>query len=377
MRDSLCIRLFYHGLIFFLCLSGCGSEDAGKDTAGNEYVYPAEDWQEAVPEDLGMDSARLQELQRFFSPHLSFSLLVVRRGYLVWGKYYGPLPRETLFEVHSLTKSVTSALAGIAMENGLFGLDQPTADFVDAWAPPDPRSEITIRQILTMTSGLHRSRAEYIPIILSRLGLGEGDILKLAHDLRLEHEPGSHWAYNNTAAMALSQVFSRSTGMELRDYAREKLFEPIGMRSVEWLTDRKGHTLTFMGIFATARDLARFGYLFLREGQWGDRQVVPADWVDLTTRVYSLHPAYGYFWWANGYQETWKPQDGESDFHRPKGSGYYFGEAYPELFSALGSLGQMVLVIPELELVMVRTGLSNYFDYATAVGLLCRSVLEK
>jgi CubicO group peptidase (beta-lactamase class C family) len=201
------------------------------------------------------------------------------------------------------------------------------------------------------------------------------DLLKYSLNLPLDHAPGTQWTYNNCALMVLDPIFSSTTGMDLRDFARERLFEPIGMHSVAWLTDGNGDPYAFIGIHATARDMARFGYLFLRDGLWEEREILPRDWVTLTTKPYSdLNPAYGYLWWVNGYAKDWKPMEGVPTSPFPR-TGYWFGDvAPPDSYAAMGAFGQMIAVIPELELVMVRTGKSELYDPQKVFTLLYETV---
>ena len=365
-------------LLFALLFAACGEKDNSADIEPRTAPFPTVSWAEASPQELGMDTSRLMDLERFFSFQLTTSLLVVRKGFLVWERYGGTTERDTQIEVHSVAKSITSAAIGIGASEGFFEPTQSAATFIDPWKPPDPRGAITIDHLLTMTSGLGWSLNEYIYIYLSRLGFIEDDLLARGIEQPLEHEPGTHWCYNNLASMVLGRIISASTGMELRDFAQEKLFAPIGMDSVTWLTDAHGHTLSFMGLYATARDLARFGYLYLNRGTWDGVEIVPADWVDTTTRTHSdLNPAYGRHWWVNGYAESWDHMDGQPDFHLPE-CGYYFGDiASPGTYAALGAQGQMIVIVADLDLVMVRTGSSEFFDFAEAVTRLCRCVVDR
>jgi len=369
-------NVLFMALCLLLNLSGCSTDEGTVQGEGGFAPYPTVDWAEASPEDVGMDRSRLQELQEYFEHYVPDSLLVARKGYIVLEKYYGGHSKETVFETFSVTKSFTSAVAGIAIAEGLFGVDQPAADFITSWKSPDPRSTIRIRDLLTMTSGLRWSFSEYVHIGLSLpIGPLTEDLLKHSLDLPLDHTPGSQWTYNNCATMALCHVFSSTSGMGLMEYARDRLFEPIGMHSATWLADGTGHTYTFMGLRATVRDLTRFGYLFLRGGLWEGRQIIPQDWVGVTTQPYSdLNPAYGYLWWVNGYADAWGPMEGQLTLHIPK-TGYFFGDvAPPDSYAALGAFGQMIAVIPELDLVMVRNGGSELYDFKQVFTLLYKTV---
>jgi CubicO group peptidase (beta-lactamase class C family) len=236
-----------------------------------------------------------------------------------------------------MAKSFTSALVGIAIEDGLIpGVDEPMSTWYPDWAADD-RAAITLEDVLQMSSGLDWNESydstEGISDVIAMV-TGAPDHLAFALEQGVRAEPQTEFSYSSGSTMLLSGVLEEATGMPVHEYARQEIFDPLGMDQAEWWQDVAGHTLTYCCLDTTSRGFARFGLLYEREGAWGDEQVVPADWV-----AASLEPGpatggeYGYQWWLG--QPDGLPED---------------------LFSAQGHDGQMIFVIPSLDLVVVRNG---------------------
>ena len=171
-------------------------------------------------------------------------------------------------------------------------------------------------------------------------------------DLEQQHEPGTTWVYNNAAIQTLDEVLEVATGMPTADFAEEALFEPLGMGTT-MNRDVSGNTLAFMGAQASCRDLARFGLLFLRGGEWGGEQIVSAEWVaEATSPSQDLNEGYGFLWWLNrtarssGTEEV--PAYGSAD----EASKAIAGRTY----AALGLFNQLVGVYPDVGIVATRLG---------------------
>jgi CubicO group peptidase (beta-lactamase class C family) len=173
------------------------------------------------------------------------------------------------------------------------------------------------------------------------MAIGAGDKTAFAIGLEQQHPVGEHWEYNNSAIQVLEQVLEEATGQDVAEYAEEHLFAPIGMTS-EMTHDDAGNTVVFMGAKASCHDLARFCHLFLNEGRWAGEQVVPAEWVaQATSPSQEVNPDYGFLWWL--YPEGAVAVD--TDVPTP-----------PPAYAALGLGGQIVLVVPDDDLVVVRMG---------------------
>jgi CubicO group peptidase (beta-lactamase class C family) len=271
------------------------------------------------------------------------AVLVVRHGYLVYEEYYNGFSADDRDNVRSVTKSVTSALVGIALANGdLESLDATVGDFFPEYFEDDENADqraISVRDLLTMRSGLKWSEANWQVI-----PLWESDLDQMARilNLPLENTPGEVWNYSTADTHLLGGILTRATGTSLLDYANVHLFEPLGITGTEWATDSQGYNVGGASLSLTPREMATFGYLYLNNGLWDDEQIVPAEWVELSTAAQDEETDYGYLWWR-----------GEREF---------FG-GYPA-FAALGYGGDMIFVYPALDLVVVTK--TSYFVMATA-----------
>jgi CubicO group peptidase (beta-lactamase class C family) len=274
------------------------------------------------------------------------AVLVVRHGFLVYQEYFNGSNALFRDNVRSVTKSVTSALVGIALANGdLASLDGTVADFFPEYfadgANADKRG-ITLRDLLRMRSGLKWGEAnwEVIPLWESDL-----DQMRRILNLPLEHTPGEVWNYSTADTHLIGGILTRATGMSLLDYANAHLFAPIGITGVQWDTDSQGYNVGGATLSLTPREMAAFGYLYLNNGLWDGEPIVPAEWVTLTTSAQDADTPHGYQWWR-----------GEREF---------FG-GYPA-FAALGYGGDMIFVYPALDLVVVTK--TSYFVTSTPAGL--------
>jgi CubicO group peptidase (beta-lactamase class C family) len=297
------------------------------------------------------------------------SLLVVRHGYLVYEHYWQGRTASDGDNLQSVTKSVVSALVGIALGDGkLKGLDQPVGELLARHLPKDadPRlARVTLEQLLTMTSGLAGDDPSLggDPRISQRQGVSHDWV---AHILgrRLASSPGSSFAYSSATSQLLSAIVADAAGQSTLAFARARLFGPLGIASakapapvfvahpspatvrayarapVAWPTDPQGYQLGFSGLKLPSRDLAKVGYLYLNGGRWDGRQVIPADYVAASTRPHSTPPpdgpgeSYGYQWWVTS-------------------------QARHPSFLAVGYGGQLIQVVPDLDLVVVITSDAN------------------
>lgn len=337
-------------LLFLLpLLTGCGggatAVDRMKDYL-NDPAYPQDFWETATPEDVGMDSGKLIQGSNI-SPGAN-SILVVRHGKLVFERYslgqQGPptssgpvapnhqiLPDEPQI-LYSATKSITSALIGIALNEGCIkNLQDPVLPYFPDITPQNMstrKTHITVEDVLTMQSGLEWTESDP-----DCDGLyGTYDSVQYILDKPMVSEPGTVWNYCTGNSTILTSMIYRTTGKTPDAYAREKLFGPLGITNFHWDADGKGVNFGGSRLYLTSRDMAKFGYLYLKRGLWGGIQVIPASWVDTSTVKHTSAGAgadYGYHWWM------W--------------SGSYSG------YMAGGALGQRIFVCPEKDLVLVVT----------------------
>lgn len=268
------------------------------------------------------------------------AVVVIQGGRLIAERYaagYGP---DQTYPSWSMAKSITQALAGILVGDGRLDIHAPAE--VPEWAAADdPRRAITLDLLLRMSSGL-RFVEDYVPehpsdVITMLFGEGQADVAHFAADQPLAHPPGRFWSYSSGTTNIVSRALSRAIGAygsDFEAFMRERLFDPIGMTSAKPRFDAAG---TFIGssfCFCTARDFARFGLLYLRDGVWEGRRILPAGWVD-----YARTP-------------TWQQPTDEGAY----GAHWWLGAAGDGSFSANGYQGQYTAVIPDLDMVIVRHG---------------------
>jgi CubicO group peptidase (beta-lactamase class C family) len=258
------------------------------------------------------------------------SVLVLKHGRIVRESYYNGLKRTDRIPVFSVTKSVTSALVGIALADGrLRSVDEKLTDFFPG---ADPR--IRLRQLLSMTAGYGR-----------QLNFGDTDSASLA-SRPLVNAPGTTFNYDSGSSDLLAAILARTTGTSIVDYAQTHLFTPMGIHDVRWPGSHGAS-----GLLLSPRELLAFGRLYLDRGKWKGRQVVPARWVQTSTRPHvriarerGVTDGYGYDWWV---QTERKP-----------------------FFTAHGYLGQALVVFPQLDEVVVVT--SSHEDSGGTLRLALR-----
>jgi CubicO group peptidase (beta-lactamase class C family) len=335
--------------------SSSSSDDTGDSSdTGDEFIYPEPDWLPGEPEEHGFSGDGLASMAAVAEESDSHCLVVTQGGVLI-GEWYwednGPDVDQD--NVYSVTKSVTSALVGIAVERGELDIEAPVG--FPEWAGTDSE-EISLRNLISNDSGREWSfDTDYV-----QLGLAPD---QTGYALGLGHaEPiGTWWEYNNAAIQTVERALVGATGNSVASYAQEHLFNKIHMTAA-MDQDDAGNTLTYQGVSASCRDLARFGYLYLRGGRWaGGVQVVPESWVSAsTTPSTPLNDAYGFMWWLNRDGHWILP----STPLRDEGDGKLVPDAPDEMFAAMGAFGQLVVVDPTTETVWVRLGPTDLGDAA-------------
>lgn len=266
------------------------------------------------------------------------ALLIVEGGRIVTERYAEGFGPETRFPSWSMAKSVTHALVGILVRDGR--LDPAAAADVAEWrADGDPRAAITLGQLLQMTSGLGSDgRPVGASFFAAELMFGEGahDVRAYAASLPLEHPPGTHWDYSTSSSMLLASIAGRTVGGG-RDgmlaFMHRELLDPLGMTSAVPEFDAAGTFLGGSHFWASARDWARFGLLYLRDGVWDGRRILAPGWAD-----HARTPPLGI------------------DNDEGHGAHFWRSTAPAGGFHAGGANGQVVMVVPSRDLVLVRLG---------------------
>ena len=295
--------------------------------------WPTKGWRSTTPEEQGMDSARLAGmLEAIDRQDLNVhGVLVVRNGYIVTEAYLHPYQADTRHVLYSCTKSFVSALVGIAIDEGhIAGVEKPVLSFFPkrAFANVDGRKQaLTLEHLLTMTAGLEWTEGDpaYAGMVASR------DWLSFMVDRPMAEPPGTRFNYCSGCSYVLSAIVHEATGVGTLQFARNQLFEPLGIANVEWEADRNGVANGGWGLHLTPREMAKLGYLYLNGGYWDGEQIVPAAWVEASVEQHVKTDedfGYGYQWWS-----------------------------YPRLgaYLARGRAGQVIFVAPEQKMVVVFT----------------------
>jgi CubicO group peptidase (beta-lactamase class C family) len=295
-------------------------------SAAEPTEWPVPDWKSATPASQGMSPEGLDRVRVWLKDHGSKTGLVIRHGRIVGEWYFGDAKPDSQFLVYSTTKSFASTAAGLLIQDGKLALDTKVGSVLPK-VSPDGKKEITVRQLLSMSSGVHNNAM--VNDLPDRFNYA-------LYEAPMDHAPGSKWDYNNTGLSILSPVIRAAAGKELDQVLNEKLFQPIGMAGADWSWDKpNGHTNPYSGLHITGRSLARFGLLFLNQGKWQDRQLISANWVqEATGPSQTLNPSYGYLWWNNS-------------------TGKWPGVP-KDAYAALGRFDNNMLIVPSLDLIVIR-----------------------
>ena len=319
--------------------------DSGDPDASKPTPFPDPDWATAKPEDVGIDSSGLDAADEVADRHSSYCLLVIRHGLLVWEKYFAGHDATSADPSWSIAKSYSSALVGIAIDRGeIHSLDDSVASYVPSWVGT-PMAAVTIRNLVTMTSGLHWDMfGDYVT--MAELA---PDKTSYALSQPLDDPPGSKWTYDNAGVQVLEPVIRAATGMSMDAYAEKYLWSKIGM-TANWDHDDVGHPTAYANVRATCRDHARFGYLYLHGGTWAGTHVIPSSWVrDSTQTSQSINRGYGYLFWVNGAAPA-------EDAMNESFDGWISPLVPADMFAARGFGNQFIDVIPSLDMIVVRFG---------------------
>ncbi|KRF36172.1 hypothetical protein ASG94_01435 [Nocardioides sp. Soil805] len=319
-------------------------------------------WATASPSSLGLRPARLDALAAGARAADSTCYAVVRHGRLARDWNWGTA-RTTPREVFSITKSVTSALVGIAVRDGSLRLDDRVSRYVPQWRGTASET-VTVRNLLSNDSGRFWSLdSDYGALVQAR------NRTRYAVGLPQQYPPGSAWAYNNAAIQVLEAVLRRATGTPVDRYAARRLFAPLAMRHTRMGRDASGRsTSVFFGLQTTCLDLARFGRLYLGRGAVDGRRILSRGWVRRSVGVSSTvhNAAYGLLWWLNRPG----PLRGATDAVDAQGqpvapmTGQLAPGAPASTYAALGLGGQVLLVDPRSGTVVVRLGRPDLSDRA-------------
>ncbi len=341
-------------------------------------TYPTKEWQYSNL--TAEQKAKLDAIAQkaFVNPKTDLgetrALLVVKGGKIVFEKYGDKFDKDSRLISWSMAKSITSALFGIMQKDGKLSLDAPIND--PHWKSDDKRAKITYRQALTMTDGLNWREENYSDAIhndaaIMLFGKGREDIVKYATSRPLKNNPGEVWNYSSGTTNIIAAGVSRALGPRnisdptgrdaMRAFMYDRLFTPIGMKSTSAEFDANGNFYGSSLVYSTAQDFARFGLLFLRGGNWDGKQIINEDFVNFVRTPSSGKGAdhYGAHWWLSP----------------PNGKGILKKGPF-DAFAAQGHEGQIIMVIPSKDMVIVRLGLSTSENHWDAIGEQLQEIVD-
>ncbi len=308
--------------------------------------WPTRGWLVSSPEEQGMSSERLARLVDFGAVNDMDSVLVTRHGRIVLEATYAPFRAGLRHHLYSATKSVTSTLVGMALGEGL--LDSTNRRVVDLFADrtianlDDAKKAITVQHLLDMTSGLAWQEGLRGPNDSTIAMARTPDWWQFVLDQPMAAAPGTRFYYNSGNSHLLSAILSKVTGRSALDYAREKLFGPLGIDDVLWRADPQGISIGGWGLYLQPRDMAKIGYLWLRGGLWEGRQILPAAWIEAVRRA------------DVDMRESWA-----SDLRYGR---QFWVMPLRDAFMAVGKHRQLIVVMPKLDIVAVVTGSQRFIS---------------
>ena len=334
-------------------------------------TWPTDEWLRASPEAQGLASEtllalvdRLDEMTESDPEFFLDSLTIIRNGHIVAEVYPNPnYPRGRMHVLHSATKSIVSALIGIAIDRGMIGsVDVRLVDIFTGrqMRNLDPRKQaLTIRDLLTMQTGLH-SRDSYLYGNEGLLALQQSDDwLQFALDLPMAADPGTRFDYSNISTFLLGAVLAETTQTDVLSFAREALFDPLGIKDVRWERTRDGLPIAWARMWMKPNDLAKIGLLYLQNGQWDGQQIISVNWIQdsLTPHAFPKNAVDVLNPDMTPNRETstqnWVSQRFMRTFS--DGYGYQWWLDREGNYTALGMHGQYLLVSPETNMVVVAT----------------------
>lgn len=296
-------------------------------------VFPKQEWESKTPDSVGIESEKVEYLFNLaFQDQATQSAVLIKNGYIIKERYSESFDQESYGTSWSMAKSFYAALIGISIDRGeINSLDDKVSNYVDYYN--DERSEITIRQILNMTSGLDFPKNEHESMFFRH------DQIAYVKDVGVEKLPEQVFEYNNVNSMIVGEILKNATGVSAEILLEDRIFKPIGIDKFTLWKDGSGNPMTYCCIDMSARDYSRFGLLFSRKGKWHNEQIISENYVNETftpywgqtpnwwtdeNRGYSLH------WWISKYDDDAK------------------------IFNASGKFGQYIFVDHENDIIFTR-----------------------
>lgn len=351
--------------------------------AAESVHWPTEQWRENLADPKGEKGKEVQSLQAYLFPKdvtvENFSgiqtdgVVIVKDGEIVFEQYRAPYHKNKVHLSWSMAKSFTNALYGIAVLQGKLNLDDP----VDKYVPlrESELEPLKLKHVLQMSSGLDwKETYEDEPyrsnVIAMLFASGRMDMGSYVADVDRIYPPGTYWRYSSGDTNLLSKALSVALGAGYQDFPWEELFQPLGMGKVTFEQDSSGIFVGSSYIYATPRDFARFGYLFLNDGVWDGKRILPEGWVEFSTSLSPGLSADARSTFANHGAHWWLNQGDES-----RGLPRSWENAPLDTYGAFGHWGQSVVIIPSHNIVATRVAndRDKTFDLDTYLGMVIKA----
>lgn len=306
----------------------------------NSLYFPPTDgsntWATVQPDSLGWDISALNDLYSYLQSKDTKAFIILKNGKIAVEKYFGTFTADSIWYWASAGKTLTAFLVGIAQEDGLIDINKPTSTYIGTgWTsePPDKEKLITVKNQLTMTTGLD----DGVP----------DNYCTLPSCMIYKADAGTRWAYHTAPYTLLDSVIERTSGMDFNSYFQQKIRDKIGMKGI-WIKIPNENNI----YYSNPRSMARFGLLMLNKGKWGNTTIL-SDTNYFNQQINTsqdLNKSYGYLTWLNGKSSYMVPG---SQLVLP---GYLISNGPADMYAALGKNDQKIYVIPSLQLVVIRMG---------------------
>ncbi len=348
--------------------------------------WPTKSWKETSPEKQGMNSQKLADMFKIIKDedYNIDNISIIRNGFLVADYYKYPFKKGDKHIIHSVTKSVLSALVGIAIDKGYIkSVKERVINFFPEKISSRKGEELknmTLEHLLMMSSGLKtEDNWRYKWKGLTKMRTQE-DWVHYLLNLPVKEEPGKEFDYSNGVSYLISALLFKATKIKPQDFAQRYLFDPLGISKshIKWQLDPRGVHIGWGGMHMRPRDMAKFGLLFLNKGVWEGKQVLSKSWIEASTQTRlksDLYENYGYQWW-NGpamykLEKLWRRKWNFNLVKRDPIENYYM---------AVGFMGQFIYVVPDRNMVVIFTshlrGGQNFIPKALMDEFILPSVVS-
>lgn len=308
------------------------------ETDSTKFIFPKA-INPKIPKDFTTRDSVKYSFEDFLKTNETVAFLIIRNDSIYYENYFNEYSEKSIVPSFSMAKSILSILIGAALEDGyISSVKDPITKYIPEMKDPGFQN-ISIENLLQMTSGIHFSESYLNPFGDAAAFYYGRNLNKKTYRINIETKPGTQFDYSSGSAQILGAVLAHALpkGTTISDYLEKRLWKPLGMKyDATWSLDEKnGMEKTFCCLNARAIDYAKIGRLYLHDGNWNGRQIIPKSWVEVSTKIDTTHASPGF------YQYQWWLPTKSGDF------------------AAKGILGQYIYVNPEKKLVIVRLG-SNY-----------------